>query len=84
MRGGPGIWEDSGRCQAGADVCLVYGHGLGVYVLACSDCVSIMRVLIWLVFRHKSLYMGDLPVSFVCIDKPVDHGYCVDEVVRAQ
>ena len=82
--GGLGIWEDSRRGQAGVDVYLAYGHGLGIYVLACGDCVRIMRVIIWLVFWHKSLYMGDLRLSFVCIDKPVDHGYCVDEVVRAQ
>ena len=57
-----GMWADSGRCQVGADVYLAYGHGLGVYVLACGDCVRIMRVISWLVLRHKSLYMGDLPL----------------------
>ena len=56
------IWEGSRWCQAGADVYLAHGHGLGVYVLACGDYVRIMRVIIWLVFRHKSLYMSDLPL----------------------
>ena len=52
----------SRRCQAGADVYLAHGHGLGVYVLACGDCVRIMHVISWLVFRHKRLYVGDLPL----------------------
>ena len=63
---------------------MAYGHGLGVSVLACGDYARIMHVIIWLVFRRKHLYMDDLPLRFVCIDKHVDHGYCVDEVVRAQ
>ena len=57
-----GMWADSGRCQVGADVYLAYGHGLGVYVLACGDCVRIMHVIIWLVFQCKHLYMDDLPL----------------------
>ena len=56
------IWEDSRRCQAGVDVYMAYGHGLGIYVLACGDCVRIMHVIIWLVFRRKHLYMDDLPL----------------------
>ena len=56
------IWEGSRQCQAGVDVYMAYGHGLGVYVLACGDCVRIMHVIIWLVFRRKNLYMDDLPL----------------------
>lgn len=60
--GGPEIWEDGRWCQAGTDVYLAYGYCLGVYVLACGDCVRIMHVIIWLVFRCKHLYVNDLPL----------------------
>ena len=60
--GGHGMWEDSRLCQAGADAYMAYGHGLCVYVLACGDCVRIMHVIIWLVFRRKHLYVDDLPL----------------------
>ena len=56
------MWEDSRLCQAGADAYMAYGHGLGVYVLACGDCVRIIQVIIWLVFRRKHLYVDDLPL----------------------
>ena len=56
------MWEDSRLCQAGADAYMAYGHGLGVYVLACGDSVRIMHVIIWLVFRRKCLYLDDLPL----------------------
>ena len=55
-----GMWADSRRCQVGADAYLSRGHGLGIYVLARGDCVRIMHVIIWLVFRRQRLYMADL------------------------
>ena len=56
------MWADSVQCQAGADIYLAHGHGLGVYVLACGDYARIMHVIIWLVFRRKHLYVDDLPL----------------------
>ena len=57
-----GMWADSRRCQVGADAYLSRGHGSGIYVLARGDCVRIMHVIIWLVFRRKHLYVDDLPL----------------------